>query len=133
MAKGGAMFAIGVAILASAVLTFASAGAPEHTTMGIVGSLALAANLVCAALLYQFRNAESNLRSAWLCSRNDAIGNVAVMLVAGGVLISKSRWPDLAVAAVIAGLSLTSAQSVMRQAMVELRARPAALGPHDAA
>ena len=127
LAKGGAMFAIGVAILASAVLTFASAGAPEHTTMGIVGSLALAANLVCAALLYQFRNAESNLRSAWLCSRNDAIGNIAVLVAAAGVWGTATPWPDLIVGAGMAVLAIHASVQVIRQAIGELGAARRAL------
>jgi len=88
--------------------------------MGLVGVLALAANLGVAALLYSFREGDANMRSVWLCTRNDAIGNIAVMLAALGVVGTANAWPDLAVAAVMAFLAITSGWSVMRQARREL-------------
>lgn len=90
--------------------------------MGGVGALALAANVVSAVLLFRFRRGDANLRSVWLCSRNDAIGNVAVVAAASGVLASGSGWPDLAVAGVMAGLFLSSAARIVRQALEELKA-----------
>ena len=94
---------------------------PEAVTMGAVGVLALAANLGVAWLLYAFRDGDANMRSVWLCTRNDAIGNVAVMLAALGVFGTGSRWPDLAVAAVMAALAVSAGVSVIRHARRELR------------
>ena len=88
--------------------------------MGVVGALALAANLGVAWLLYAFREGDANMRSVWLCTRNDAIGNVAVLLAALGVFGTGTRWPDLLVAAVMAGLALAAGLSVIRQARQEL-------------
>jgi Co/Zn/Cd efflux system component len=96
--------------------------APVAATMGLIGSLALLANLGVAALLYAWRDGDSNMRSVWLCTRNDALGNVAVLLAALGVLGSGSAWPDLLVAGIMAGLALTSAWQVLRQARSELHA-----------
>lgn len=126
LAKGGAMFAIGLVILASAAIGFGNAEAPAHGTMGLVGALALAANVACAVLLYRFRAAESNLRSAWLCSRNDAIGNVAVLAAAAGVWGTATHWPDLIVGAGMATLALIASVQVIRQALGELRPRTVA-------
>ena len=89
--------------------------------MGVVGAVALAANLGVAWMLYRFRTGDANMRSVWICSRNDAIGNVAVMLAALGVLGTGSAWPDLAVAAVMGMLALTGAATVMKQARAELQ------------
>ena len=93
---------------------------PEPLTMGVVGTLALAANLGVAWLLYAFREGDANMRSVWLCTRNDAIGNVAVLLAALGVFGTGTRWPDLAVAAVMASLAFSAGWSVLRQARREL-------------
>ena len=89
--------------------------------MGSVALMALVVNVGVAALLFAYRNGDSNRQSIWLCSRNDAIGNVAVMLAAAGVFASSSRWPDLGVAALIAGLNLSAALRVMRLARYELQ------------
>jgi Co/Zn/Cd efflux system component len=88
--------------------------------MGAVGVLALAANLGVAALLYAFREGDANMRGVWLCTRNDAIGNVAVVLAAVGVFGTGSMWPDLAVAGVMAALAISAGWAVMRQARREL-------------
>jgi Co/Zn/Cd efflux system component len=93
---------------------------PSAPTMGMVGALALAANLSVAALLYTYREGDSNMRSAWLCTRNDALGNIAVMFAALGVLGTGTAWPDLLVALIMASLALTSAWKVVRQARGEL-------------
>jgi Co/Zn/Cd efflux system component len=95
--------------------------------MGAVGALAFAANLGVALLLYRWRTGDSNMRSVWLCTRNDAIGNLAVLVAAAGVFGSSSGWPDYVVAAVMSGLALTSAVQVTRAALAELR-RPQAVG-----
>ena len=94
---------------------------PGAFVMGSVGFLALVANVASAGLLYTFRSGNANMRSVWLCSRNDAIGNVAVMLAAGGVFSLGSAWPDLLVALVMAGLALSSSVLIIRQATGELR------------
>ena len=88
--------------------------------MGVVGALALATNVGVAVLLYAYREGDANMRSVWLCTRNDAIGNVAVMLAAVGVFGTGTRWPDLLVATVMAGLALSAGLSVVRQARREL-------------
>jgi Co/Zn/Cd efflux system component len=102
---------------------------PEAPVMGAVGALALAANLGVAALLYRWRDGDSNMRSVWICTRNDAIGNLAVLLAAVGVFGSGAGWPDYVVAAIMSGLALTGAVQVTRQALSELahtrRAAPA--------
>ena len=94
---------------------------PNGVVMGGVGVLALAANLSSAAILFWYRGDDLNMRSVWLCSRNDAIGNLAVLAAAGGVLASASAWPDLVAGALIASLELSAGWSVMRQAIQELR------------
>lgn len=96
---------------------------PAAATMGLIGSLALLANLAVAALLYAWRDGDSNMRSVWLCTRNDALGNIAVLLAALGVYGSGSAWPDLLVAGIMASLALTSAWQVLRQARSELQVR----------
>ena len=89
---------------------------------GVVGILAFAANFGVAALLYRFRDGDSNMRSVWICSRNDAIGNVAVVAAAFGVFGTGSAWPDLTVAAILATLGISGGIQIMRQAAAELRA-----------
>jgi Co/Zn/Cd efflux system component len=92
--------------------------------MGVVGFLALAANVGVAAMLYRFRGGDANMRSVWLCSRNDAIGNVAILVAALGVFGTGTAWPDLIVAAIMAGLGLTASITVVRQSLREMRAQP---------
>jgi len=96
-------------------------GTPEASTMGLVGALALAANLTSLAILMRWRDGDSNVRSVWLCSRNDAIGNVAVMVASFAVFVTASAWPDLIVAMIMAGLFLRSAQLILVQAWQEFR------------
>jgi Co/Zn/Cd efflux system component len=94
---------------------------PEAAPMGAVALLALAANLGVAWLLYAFRNGDANMRSVWLCTRNDALGNLAVLGAALAVGLTQTRWPDLAVAAFMAALALFSAWTVGKLAWAELR------------
>ena len=89
--------------------------------MGIIGFLALLTNLASVLLLVRYKDGDANVRSVWLCSRNDAIGNVAVMFAALGVWGTSSGWPDLVVAMIMAGLFLSSAFQIMRQALAERR------------
>ena len=93
---------------------------PEAATMGAVAFLALAVNVGVAAMLFRYRGGDADMRSVWLCSRNDAIGNIAVLLAAAGVLGSGSGWPDWVVALVLASLALTSSVSVVRHARREI-------------
>jgi Co/Zn/Cd efflux system component len=94
---------------------------PVPATMGFICGIAALANLASAALLYAWREGDSNMRSVWLCTRNDALGNIAVLLAALAVMSSASAWPDLLVAGIMASLGLTSAWQVLRQARSELR------------
>jgi Co/Zn/Cd efflux system component len=93
--------------------------------MGIVGTLALATNLGVAWLLYAYRNGDANMRSVWLCTRNDAISNLAVLVAAAGVFGTSSAWPDVTVAAIMATLALSSTRSVVAHALGELRVNAA--------
>ena len=120
--KGLVMGVFGVLVLARALLGGLGGGVPHAQTMGAVGMLAFAANGAVAALLYAFRNGDANMRSVWLCTRNDMIGNLAVLLAALGVFGTQSGWPDIAVAAIMAVLGLASARDVMRRARLEMRA-----------
>ncbi len=120
--KAVTMLLFGIAVLARSVWAAAAGATPEAITMGVVGFLALAANVGVGALLYAYREGDANMRSVWLCTRNDAIGNIAVLLAALGVFGSGTRWPDLLVAAVMAGLAIAAGLSVLRQAREELRA-----------
>ncbi len=119
--KGGSMGLFGLWVMGATIYNMIYLGRPDVVVMGSVGTLALAANVVCALMLYRFREGDANMRSVWLCTRNDAIGNIAVVAAAGGVFASDTAWPDLAVAAVMAGLALTAAFLVTRHAMAELR------------
>lgn len=119
--KGLAMVGFGVFVLAVSLTHVFTGASPEAPVMGVVGLAALTANLGCAALLFRFRQGEANLRAVWLCSRNDAIGNIAVLAAALGVAFSGTAWPDLAVGFVMASLAIWAGQSVLRQALGELR------------
>ncbi len=123
--KAASMAGFGLLVLGRALWGALYGEPPQPLTMGAVALLALAVNVGVAALLYRYRHGDSNMRSVWLCSRNDALGNVAVALAALGVFGTGAAWPDLLVAAGMAALALSSAWSVMRQALVELRAAPA--------
>jgi Co/Zn/Cd efflux system component len=120
--KATSMLAFGVFVLGRAGWVAIEGGTPEALTMGAIGLLALGANVLVAALLYAYREGDANMRSVWLCTRNDALGNLAVMLAALGVFGTGSAWPDLAVAAVMGSLAIWGGWSVMQQARQELRA-----------
>ncbi len=119
--KGVTMMTFGLFVLARAGWSLHAGVLPEPMTMGVIGALALLANVAVALMLYAFREGDSNMRSVWLCSRNDALGNIAVMAAAAGVFGTGSAWPDLGVALVMAGLALSAGYSVIRQARQELR------------
>ena len=113
------LFAFG--ILGSAIYRVAHQVTPVASTMGIVGSLALLINLFCAYLLLRFKDDDVNMRSAWLCSRNDVLANLGVLAAAGGVAWTGSHWPDLAVGVIIAGLILQSSFGIFKDARLELK------------
>jgi len=119
--KAASMAVFGVWVLGSTAVHVLAGNVPVAPTMGIVGALALAANFGVALLLYRFRNGDSNMQSVWLCTRNDAVGNVAVLAAALGVFGTGQGWPDALVAAGMGVLALHSAVRVTRQAMSELR------------
>jgi Co/Zn/Cd efflux system component len=129
--KAACMAGFGVFVLGQALWRLAAGAAPEALTMGVVGAVALLANVAVAAMLFRFRGGDSQMRSVWICSRNDAIGNLAVIAAAFGVFGTGRAWPDLAVAAVMGGLALTGAHTVWRQARAELRGAPVQ-PPHPA-
>jgi len=118
--KGGCMLAFGLFVAGRTIWSATHGVPPEPLTMGVIGTLALAVNVGVAGLLYAFREGNANMRSVWLCSRNDAIGNVAVMIAALGVFGTGTAWPDIAVAAVMAALAIGGGVSVLRQARGEL-------------
>ena len=119
--KGACMMGFGVFVLGRAAWMYSQGGAPEALLMGGIGMLALIANVAVAAMLYAYREGDANMRSVWLCSRNDAIGNLAVMLAALGVLGTGSAWPDLLVACGMAVLALAGGWSVVKQASLEMK------------
>ncbi len=119
--KGATMAAFGCWVIGSALFRALDGSDPDPTTMGVIGTLALAVNVLVAVLLFRFRGGDSNLRSVWLCSRNDAIGNLAVVLAASGVWATSTAWPDLIVAGIMASLFLWSAIQIITQGMAELR------------
>lgn len=119
--KGLTMGAFGLFVLASAVWALMHGKMPEPYTMGIIGMLALVANVSVAIMLYAYREGDANMQSVWLCSRNDAIGNVAVMLAALGVFGSGSAWPDLIVAVIMASLGISAAIHIIKKARAEMK------------
>jgi Co/Zn/Cd efflux system component len=119
--KGAAMLGFGVFLLAASVHNAVVGSSPGAEVMGVIGALALVANVVSAVLVFRFRTGDANLRAVWLCSRNDAIGNLAVMAAAAGVFASGTAWPDLAVGLGMAGLAVWAGASVIGQAYGELR------------
>ncbi len=122
--KGLSLGAMGLWVLGSTLYHVLVLGVPQVAVMGAIGFLALAANLSSVLFLLKYRGGDANVRSVWLCSRNDAIGNVAVILAASGVWASGTAWPDLIVAGIMASLFLWSSAQIVRQALAELRRTP---------
>lgn len=119
--KAATMLIFGIWVFGSAIWGFFTGTAPHAETMGIIGALALAANVIVALMLYRYRTGDANMRSVWICSRNDAIGNLAVLAAALGVFGTGGQgWPDLSVAAIMAGLAIWGSIDVFRQARGEL-------------
>jgi len=121
LAKGLTMGAFGLWVIGSALWHLLSGTMPEPQAMGIVSVVAMAANGIVTFMLYRFRAGDANMRSVWICSRNDVLANFAVLLAALGVFGTGQRWPDTAVALIIASLALSGAWGVNKQALSELR------------
>jgi Co/Zn/Cd efflux system component len=126
MFKGISLAAMGVWVLGTTVWQIFVLGVPRADVMGVIGLMALAANAASVVILMRFKDGDANVRSVWLCSRNDAIGNVAVMGAAAAVAATQSAWPDLIVAGFMAALFLSSAQQILKQALAERRQAKAA-------
>ncbi|NJM11116.1 MAG: cation transporter [Synechococcaceae cyanobacterium SM1_2_3] len=120
--KGGIMAAFGVFVLGQAVYKLIFPHVPGFEAIGVIGLLALGANSLCLLLLWRHRADDINMSSVWLCSRNDIIANVSVLVAAGGVWLTGSGWPDILVGVALAALFLQSSLAVLRDAMTELRA-----------
>lgn len=129
LVKGATMLAFGGWVAGATLWGVWRGGTPGAEVMGLIGLAALIANVVTAVMLFRFRNGDANMRSVWICSRNDALGNLVVMLAALGVLGTGTRWPDLLVAAVMAGLALQGGWQVIRHARAELKIARATTTP----
>src|SRR6476659_9033995 len=125
LAKGASMGLFGLWVIGTVLWHALHGTLPSAVTMGVIGFAALAANIASFGLLWAYRHGDSNMRSAWICTRNDALSNFAVLLAALGVFGTGTGWPDLIVAAIMAALALQGAAIVIRQALGEIR-RPVA-------
>lgn len=119
--KGVTIFGFGLYVIGAAIWAAIIGASPDPEVMGVIGALALVANIAVALILYRFRNGDSNMRSVWICSRNDVLGNVAVLLAALGVFGTGTAWPDLIVATLMALLALSGGWSIIRLARQEIR------------
>lgn len=119
--KGMSLLLMGLWVFGSTAYQFVVLGVPKAEIMGAIGVLALAANFASVLLLMRYKDGDANVRSVWLCSRNDAIGNIAVMVASVAVWFTATAWPDLIVAIIMAGLFLRSAQLILFQAWQEFR------------
>ena len=129
LSKGGFMLAFGLGVLGEGIYKAIHPVVPAAETMGMVGGIALAANVICFGLLYRHRADNLNMSSTWLCARNDLIANVGLLLAAGATYVLASRWPDIVVGCIIAALFLRSAFGVLSQATRALRQRGPLLRP----
>jgi Co/Zn/Cd efflux system component len=120
--KGSTMCVFGLWVIGSALWHLLSGTTPEPQTMGLIAVVAVVANGAVALMLYRFRTGDANMRSVWICARNDVLGNVAVLVAAAGVFGTGQRWPDTVVALGIAALALSGSWTVNRQALGELHA-----------
>ncbi len=127
LVKGFSLAAFGLWVAGSTLYRVYMGVLPEAPVMGAIAILAFSANVICALMLLKYKDGDANVRSVWLCSRNDAIGNLAVLAAAAGVWGMASRWPDLIVAGIMASLFLSSSYQIITQALAERRA--AALQP----
>ncbi|MCB4824699.1 cation transporter [Roseicella aerolata] len=129
LVKGWTLIAFALWVLGSTGWHAWAGTLPRAEVMGLVGAAALLANGGVALMLYRFRGGDANMRSVWICSRNDAVGNLAVMLAAAGVFGTGTGWPDLVVAGIMGGLGLQGGWQIVRQARGELRGAEAGLAP----
>ncbi len=120
MFKGVSLLMLGIWVLTSTLWMAIAGTLPRAETMGVVGILAFLANMLCAVILWKHREGDANRQSVWICSRNDAIGNVAVVAAALGVFGTRTAWPDIVVAAILAGLGVTGGWQIVRQAWAEM-------------
>ncbi|WP_431470160.1 cation transporter [Sphingosinithalassobacter sp. LHW66-3] len=120
--KAATMLAFGLWVIGYAIYGLAIGSNPDPKTMGAIGTLALIVNVIVALLLFRYREGDANMRSVWICSRNDAIGNLAVVAAALGVFGTGQAWPDLLVAGIMAGLAIWGSSEVFTQARRELAA-----------
>jgi len=127
--KGATMGVFGLWVLGVTAWHAWNATLPHAATMGVVGAAALVANAASFALLWAHRGGDANMRSAWICTRNDVLGNLAVLLAALGVFGTGTGWPDVIVASIMAGLALQGAWIVLRQSRNELRVAALAASP----
>lgn len=118
--KGVSLLLLGLWVFVSTVWMATAGALPKAETMGAIGILALLANLVCALMLWRHREGDANRRSVWICSRNDAIGNIAVVAAALGVFGTGTIWPDVGVAVILAGLGVSGGFQIIAQARAEL-------------
>lgn len=121
LVKGLSLGAMALFVLSFTLYRVFVFGAPEALTMGLIGLMALVANMVSVLLLMRYKEGDSNIRSVWLCSRNDAIGNVAVIIAGASVFATGTVWPDIIVAFIIAGLFMHSSVKITRQALIEMK------------
>ena len=121
LVKGLTLLGFGGWVLITAIIALMNGTVPQAGTMGIIGGLALAVNLGVAMMLYGFRTGDANMRSVWICSRNDAIGNISVMIAALGVFKTDSSWPDLVVAGMLASLAIGGGLQIMLHALDDLQ------------
>jgi len=121
LAKGATMGLFGLWVIGTLLWHATYGTLPNAFTMGAVGLAALAANAASFGLLWAYRGGDANMRSAWICTRNDVLGNIAVLLAAAGVFGTGTGWPDVIVAAIMAGLALQGAALVVRQSLTEMR------------
>lgn len=121
LAKGVSLFLMALWVLGSTIYRVFVLGTPSAEVMGAIGFLALAANVASVVILMRYKDGDANVRSVWICSRNDAIGNIAVMIAALGVWGTMTGWPDLIVATILGGLFFNSAIKILRHAWAEYR------------
>jgi len=121
MLKGATMLLFGLWVASTIVYHWQNGTVPSYELMGGIGVAAMIANLVCAVILFRFRGDDANMRSVWLCTRNDVLSNIAIVIAASGVWVSGSGLPDLIVAAIIAGLAITGAIDILKRVRQEFR------------
>lgn len=122
--KGIIIVAFGISVLAQAGFNWSAAALPSYESMGWIGGLALLANTICFSLLYKHRDDDINMKSTWICSRNDIISNIGVLIAASLVGLTQSKWPDLLIGLMIAILFLRSAIPILIESVTQIRGKP---------